>query len=92
MIESFRHRGLQQFFTKGTTAGIQTKHKKRIRLILARLHAYMCPQDMNLPGLRLHPLKGRRKGTWAVSVTGNRRITFQFDGPDAIDVGYEDYH
>jgi len=92
MIKSFRHRGLQRFFTKGTTAGIQAKHDKRIRLVLARLHASTCPQDMDLPGLKLHPLKGKRKGTWAVSVSGNWRITFQFDGTDVTDVDYEDYH
>ena len=92
MIKSFRHRGLQRFFTKGTTAGIQAKHDKRIRLVLARLHASTCPQDMGLPGLRLHPLKGKRKGRWAVSVSGNWRITFQFDAADVTDVDYEDYH
>ena len=92
MIKSFRHRGLQRFFAKGTTAGIQAKHEKRIRLILARLHASSCPQDMGLPGLKLHPLKGNMKGTWAVSVSGNWRITFQFDGTDVTNVDYEDYH
>ena len=92
MIKSFRHSGLQRFFTKGTTAGIQAKHEKRIRLILARLHASSCPQDMGLPGLKLHPLKGTMKGTWAVSVSGNWRITFQFAGADVTDVDYEDYH
>lgn len=92
MIKSFRHNGLQRFFTKGTTAGIQAKHEKRIRLILARLHASSCPQDMGLPGLKLHPLKGNMKGTWAVSVSGNWRITFQFVGADVTNVDYENYH
>jgi proteic killer suppression protein len=92
MIKSFRHLGLQRFFTKGTKAGIPAKHEKRIRLLLARLHVSTCPKDMDLPGLRLHPLKGKRKGTWAVSVSGNWRITFQFDGTDVTDVDYEDYH
>ena len=92
MIKSFRHSGLQRFFTKGTKAGIHAKHEKRIRLLLARLHASTCPQDMHLPGLRLHPLKGKRKGTWAVSVSGNWRITFHFDGTDVTNVDYEDYH
>lgn len=73
-------------------AGIQAKHEKRIRLILGRLQASTSPRDMDLPGLRLHPLRGKRKGTWAVSVSGNWRITFVFDGVDAIDVDYEDYH
>ena len=91
MIKGFRHRGLQRYFTKGNTAGIQAKHEKRIRLILARLHASASAQDMNLPGLKLHPLIGKRKGTWAVSVSGNWRITFAFDGTDVIEVDYEDY-
>jgi len=92
MIEGFRHRGLERYFTKGTKAGIQFKHEKRIRLILGRLHASTSPRDMDLPGLRLQPLKGKRKGTWAVSVSGNWRITFAFDGADVVDVDYEDYH
>ena len=92
MIKGFRHRGLERYFLKGTKAGIQAKHEKRIRLILGRLHASTSPRDMDLPGLRLHPLKGKRKGAWAVSVSGNWRITFVFDGVDAIDVHYEDYH
>ena len=92
MINGFRNRGLERYFTKGTTAGIQAKHKKRIRLVLSRLHASTCARDMDLPGLRLHPLKGKRKGTWAVSVVGNWRITFAFDGADVVDVDYEDYH
>jgi len=92
VIKRFRHRGLERYFVKGTKAGIQAKHEKRIRLILARLHASTSPRDMDLPGLRLHELKGQKKGTWSVSVSGNRRITFVFDGVDAIDVDYEDYH
>jgi len=92
MIKGFRHRGLERYFLRGTKAGIQAKHEKRIRLILARLHACTSPRDVDLPGLRLHPLKGKRKGSWAVSVSGNWRITFAFDGADVIDVDYEDYH
>ena len=60
--------------------------------MLGRLHVSMNQQDMDLPGLDLHELKGNRKGIWAVKVSGNWRITFKFDGPDAIDVNYEDYH
>jgi proteic killer suppression protein len=92
MIKEFRHRGLERYFLKGTKAGIQAKHEKRIRLILGRLQASTSPRDMDLPGLRLHPLKGRRKGSWAVSVSGNWRITFVFDGVDVVDVNYKDYH
>jgi proteic killer suppression protein len=92
MIKGFRHRGLEQFFARGNRAGIQARHEKRIRLILARLHASTSQRDMRLPGLRLHPLKGKRKGTWSVSVSGNWRITFVFNGTDVTDVDYEDYH
>jgi proteic killer suppression protein len=91
-ILRFRHEGLERFFLRGTTADIQAKHAQRLRLILGRLNVAKEPRDMGLPGLRLHPLKGERKGTWAVSVSGNWRVTFAFSGPDIVDVDYEDYH
>jgi toxin HigB-1 len=83
---------MQQFFLTGTTAGIQAQNAARLRVILARLHAYTSPRDMRLPGLQLHQLKGDRAGTWAVGVSGNWRATFRFDGTDAVSVDYEDYH
>ena len=92
MIRKFKHSGLEKYFLRGTKSGIQAKHAERIRLILGRLHAAIKPQDMKLPGLELHKLRGRKKGSWSVKVSGNWRITFKFDGPDAIDVNYEDYH
>ena len=92
MIKSFKHRGLEKYFLKGTKSGIQAKHTSRIRLILARLNASVSPEDMDLPGLRLHELTGKRKGTWSINVSGNWRITFRFEGVDAILVDYEDYH
>jgi toxin HigB-1 len=92
MIQRFRHKGLEQFFLTGSTAGIQAQHAARLRLILARLHASTSPRDMRLPGLQLHPLKGDRTGGWAVSVSGNWRVTFMFEGTDAVSVNYEDYH
>ncbi len=92
MITSFRHKGLETFFVSGTVSGIRPDHAKRLRLILARLSAAQAPRDMALPGLRLHPLKGSLKGYFAVSVSGNWRIIFRFDGPDAADVDYLDYH
>ena len=91
-IRSFRHRGLEQFFITGSRVGIQTKHEKRLRLVLGRLNAAAEPRDMNLPGLALHPLKGGQKGRWAVKVSGNWRLTFEFVGKDAEKVDYEDYH
>jgi proteic killer suppression protein len=83
---------MERFFSTGSKAGVQTQHAERLRLILGRLNASIAPKDMDLPGLDLHPLKGDRKGTWAVRVSGNWRVTFAFVGKDADDVDYEDYH
>ena len=92
MIRSFRHKGLAKFFATGSKSGIRPQHAERLRLILGRLSAAAKPEDMGLPGLRLHPLKGTRKGTWAVWVSGNWRITFRFVEADAEVVDYEDSH
>ena len=92
MIRGFRHKGLASFFETGSKAGIQAQHAGRLRLILSRLSAATSARDMALPGLKLHQLGGDRKGTWAMSVSGNWRITFQFVGKDADGVDYEDYH
>jgi len=91
-IQTFRHKGLEKFFTSGSTAGIQAKHANRLRLILGRLNVATEPRDMALPGLDLHPLKGRRKDFWAVKVSGNWRVTFRFLDQDVELVDYEDYH
>lgn len=92
VIRSIKHRGLARFFETGSKSGIQPGHAERLRLILGRLNVSITPADMGLPGLGLHPLKGQRKGTWAVKVSGNWRVTFVFEGRDAADVDYEDYH
>lgn len=92
MIRSFKHKGLEKFFLKGTKSGIQAKHAARLRLILGRLNAATSPQDMDLPGLKLHELTGRRKQVWSVWVSGNWRVTFRFEGVDAEAIDYEDYH
>ena len=92
MIKSFRHKGLQKFFVTGQTSGIRADHAKRLRVILARLSGARNAQDMALPGLRLHPLKGDLKGFFAVSVSGNWRVVFRFDSDEATDVDYLDYH
>jgi len=92
MIKGFKHSGLEKFFLTGKRSGIQPQHASRLRLILGRLHASTCHEDMNLPGLFLHELTGKRKGTWSVRVSGNWRVTFKFEGEDAILVNYEDYH
>ena len=91
-ITAFRHKGLEQFFVAGSKRGVQAKHADRIRLILGRLNVAATPTDMGLPGLALHELQGTRKGTWAVKVSGNWRITFAFTGVNVTAVDYEDYH
>ena len=92
MIRGFKHKGLAKFFQTGSKAGIQAQHAERLELVLGRLSAATAPKDMGLPGLGLHSLKGNRKGVWAVTVSGNWRVTFLFVGKDADDVDYEDYH
>ena len=90
-IRGFQHKGLERFFAAGTKSGIQARHADRLRLILGRLNAATSARDMNLPGLGLHELRGSRKGTWAVKVSGNWRVTFICGGKDVDRVNYEDY-
>lgn len=92
MIRSLKHKGLGKFFATGSTAGIQAAHAKRLRLILGRLNAASLVKDMDLPGLRLQELAGHRQGTWSVTVSGNWRVTFRFQGGDVEVVNFEDYH
>ena len=93
MIKSFHHNGLQKFFETGNKAGIQAIHAPRLSRMLARLNESTHPNGMNLPGWKLHPLKGRAlKDHFSVWVSGNWRMTFTFDGPDAVLVDYQDYH
>ena len=92
MIVSFRHKGLKRFYDTGSTVGIQTAHAKRLRFQLAALDTAVSIQDMDIPGFHLHPLKGQRKGTWSISVSGNWRMTFRFEDGNAHIVNYEDYH
>lgn len=92
MILSFKHKGLERFYKTGSTSGIQANHKNRLRLILSNLDIAETVDDMDLPGLRLHELKGDRKNTWSVTVSGNWRVTFRFNGKNAEVVNYEDYH
>ena len=91
-IEGFRHKGLERFFATGTTLGIQAKHADRHRLIIGRLNVSSSARDMNLPGLDLHELRGLRKGTWAVKVSGNWRVTLAIAGKDVDRVDYDGYH
>jgi len=92
MIRSFRHKGPQRFFEKGSKSGIQAVHERRLRLMVSRLDDAVGPKDMDAPGWKLRALKGDLKGHWAIWVDGNWRVTFTFEGPDVILVDYQDYH
>lgn len=93
MIKSFRHKGIHRFFEKGSTAGIQAAHANKLARQLRQLNDASGPQDMNVPGWKLHPLKGAEmKAHWSVWVNGNWRLTFTFEGEDAVLVDYQDYH
>lgn len=92
MIKSFRHKGIERFFRTGSTSGIQARHGRRLRLILTALDTSQVVEDMDIPGLRLHTLKGDMQGRWSVSVNGNWRITFEFRDGNAYALDYEDYH
>ncbi len=92
MIKSFNHKNLQKFFTTGSTAGINSKHAPKFELFLQALHTAIEIDDMDIPGWRLHSFKGDKKGLWAVSVSGNWRVVFEFKDGHAYVVNYEDYH
>jgi proteic killer suppression protein len=92
MIKSFRHKGLRRFFESGSVAGIQPHHAKRLRMLLAALDTANSLADMNIPGFRLHPLKGSERGRWSIWVNGNWRLTFEFQNGDGHVLDYEDYH
>jgi toxin HigB-1 len=92
VIRTFRHKGLQEFFRADNARRLNRDHVQKICRLLDRLDASVKPQDMNLPGFGFHQLKGDRKGTYSVSVSGNWRITFRFDGENAVDVDLEDYN
>ena len=92
MIKTFRHKGVEQFFETGSKAGIQPKHAEKLRTRLFALDNAKRPEDMNAPGWRLHPLRGDLEGHWSVDVSGNWRLTFLFEGEDAVLVDYRDDH
>ena len=92
LIRDYRHKGLRLFAQTGSKAGIQPKHASRLRTLLSALDVAGGPQDMAAPGNYLHALSGDMAGHWSVRVNGNWRLTFMFDGEDAILVDYQDYH
>ena len=92
MIKSFRHKGLQRFFERGIKSGIQSKQAQRLRLQVAALDTALTIEDMDIPGYRLHKLKGKAKNRWSIWVNGNWRLTFEFRDGDVHILNYEDYH
>tara|TARA_R110000850_G_scaffold792_1_gene4612 strand:+ start:735 stop:1013 length:279 start_codon:yes stop_codon:yes gene_type:complete len=92
MIRSFRSKALRRLVERGDASKLSVPNIRRVETILARLDAAVSPDDMNLPGYRFHGLKGRDKGRYAVDASGNWRLTFGWDGKDAVDVDLEDYH
>ncbi len=92
MIKSFKHKGLRRFYETGSARGIQAKHEKRLRMQLTALDTAKEINDLDIPGYKLHPLKGDRQGIWAITVNGNWRLTFEFSDGNAYVLDYEDYH
>ena len=91
-IKSFSHKDLRKLFESGSTSGFQASHAKRLRMQLAALDTAQAIDDMDLPGFRLHPLKGNLAGRWSITVSGNWRLTFEFRDGNAYVLDYEDYH
>ena len=92
MIESFRHRGLKRLYEQGDGSKVRADQLSRISDVLFHLDRAQAPGDLDLPGYRLHPLKGDRKGYWSVTISGNWRIIFRFKDGDAFEVDLADYH
>jgi proteic killer suppression protein len=92
MIKSFRHKGLRRLYETGSTSGVQASHVRRLRMQLAALDTVQTVEDMDIPGFRLHPLKGPLRGRWSLSVNGNWRLAFEFQDGNAHVLDYEDYH
>ena len=92
MIVAFQHKGLRELYEGRTSKRISPRHVEKLKRILSALDQAEGPHDMDVPGFRLHPLKGKLKGQYAVWVSGNWRVTFRFKGIDATDVNYTDYH
>lgn len=92
MIKSFRHKGLKHLYETGKASGVQTIHASRLRMQLLALDTAQEIDDMDIPGFKLHMLKGKLKGRWSISVSGNWRITFEFREGNAFVLDYEDYH
>ncbi|MCP1339232.1 type II toxin-antitoxin system RelE/ParE family toxin [Idiomarina sp. M1R2S28] len=92
MIKTFKHKGLRLYFESGSTRGIKASHTARLRMQLVALNTAMKVSDLDIPGYKLHPLKGSRKNIWSIAVSGNWRLTFEFRDGHVYLLNYEDYH
>ena len=92
MVKSFKHKGLKKFYDTGSTKGVQSNHVRKLRMQLAALDTAQSVEDIDIPGYRLHQLKGSRKGLWSITVNGNWRLTFEFVDGNVHILNYEDYH
>ncbi|MEE9335234.1 MAG: type II toxin-antitoxin system RelE/ParE family toxin [Granulosicoccaceae bacterium] len=92
MINSIRHKGLRRFYKTGTRKGIQPDQAPRLRMMLTALDTAQSAKDMDIPGYRLHRLKGKLKGRWSITVSGNWRLTYEFQEGNVYLPDYEDYH
>ena len=92
VVRSIRHKGLKRLYQEDDPRGVMREHAEKLRDILVRMDATRSIVDMDVPGFRIHPLKGEYKGCWAVTVRANWRVIFRFSGPNVEDVDYVDYH
>jgi len=92
VIKSFRHKGLKKLYQTGSQGGIPVNHVSRLRMQLLAFDTAQTIEDMDIPGFKLHALKGKLKGRWSIWVSGNWRITFEFRDGNAFILDYEDYH
>lgn len=92
MIKSFKHKGLEEFYNTGSTKGIQSQHASKLRMQLAALDTAQEIKDMDIPGYKLHQLKGNRQNIWSIKVNSNWRLTFEFNDGNVYILNYEDYH
>jgi toxin HigB-1 len=92
MIKGFAHKGLEAFFETGSKAGILPSHAKRLHMVLCLLNGANRAEDMNFPGSGFHGLSGNLGGSWSVKISGNWRLLFRFEGQDAYEINYVDYH
>jgi toxin HigB-1 len=92
MIQQFRHKGLERLFTRGEASGVNPQLATKLRRMLVLLDRGKDPSALNMPGYRLHQLKGGRRGQWSATVSGNWRLVFEFAGEHATNVDLVDYH